>query len=116
MSQPFKNADWVRATIDPRMFEALQYIASKQSTLLQQVNGNITGQPQAPPGINSMKVTAQNGHFSIAIQDSNQIYRGISYFVEHADNPHFTNPSIIHIGASRNHDVFLGNVTRYWRA
>ena len=35
MSQPFKNADWVRATMDPRMFEALHDIASKQSTLAQ---------------------------------------------------------------------------------
>ena len=72
--------------------------------------------PNRPLPINGLNVKAQNGHFSVALTDNNQIYRGTSYFIEHADNPHFTNPTIVPLGPSRNANLFLGNVTRYFRA
>lgn len=99
-----------------KMFEALQDIQQNQNTITQQVNGNIAGQPQAPPAVNSMKVKAQNGHFQVSIQDNNEISRGVSYHVEHADNPQFTNSHTEHLGPTRNANLFLGNVTRYFRA
>lgn len=99
-----------------KLAEALQSIASQATNVEQQVNGNPSGQPQAPPAINGVKVTGQNGHFNVAIQDPNTIYRGVQYFVEHADNPQFTNSHIVHMGDSRNANLFLGNTTRYFRA
>jgi hypothetical protein len=59
-------------------------------------------------------VSGQNGHFNVALSDQNNVYAGVNYFAAHADNPNFTNAHIIDLGASRNHNVFLGNVGRYW--
>ena len=111
-----KNGDWIRANMDPRVYEALHDLEQRHNTLLQQVNGNSTGQPQPPPAINSLKVTANDGHFSAAITDNGGIYRGVQYYLEHADNPQFTNPHVIHLGDTRNWTGFLGNTTRYFRA
>lgn len=110
-----RNLEYIRSK-DPRLFEAFQDIIAQQNNVSQQINGNVTGQPQAPPNINKLEVTAGNGHFSAAITDLSTVYRGIGYFLEHADNPQFTNPQIIHLGATRNWTGFLGNCTRYFRA
>lgn len=99
-----------------RLFEALQDIIQNQQNVTSQVNGNVAGNPQPPPAVNGIKVSAQNGHFQIAVQDSNEISRGISYHVEHADNPQFTNSQTVHLGPTRNANMFLGNVKRYFRA
>lgn len=102
--------------LGPKLAEALRGIAAQVTTIEQQTNSNANGQPQSPPSINSVNVTGKNGHFNIAITDNNQVYRDVHYWAEHADNPNFVNPIVIHMGMSRNHNEFLGNVTRYWRA
>jgi hypothetical protein len=112
----FKHADWVRNNFDPRLFEAFNDIAQKTQAIAQQVNGSSTGLPTPPPAPNALTVNAQNGHFSVAIQDQNDIYRGIHYHVEYADNPHFTNPQPWHLGPNRNETRFLGNGTFHFRA
>jgi hypothetical protein len=118
-----RNLDYLRSLsskefpdLGAKLYEALADLDQQHSTLAQQVNGNSTGQPIAPPPIAGLTVTGQNGHFQIGITDTAPIYRGINYTVEHADNPHFINPHYIDMGHSRNHDLFLGNVTRYFRA
>lgn len=98
------------------MYEIVADLDKQHQNLASQVNGSGSGQPNAPPSIGGLAVTGQNGHFNIAIHDQGPIYRGVNYFVEHADNPNFTNPHVIDLGASRNHNIYLGNVTRYWRA
>ena len=118
-----KNLDYLR-NVSPEGFpefgtklvEALQSLASANNLIEQQVNGNSTGKPAAPPSINGLSVTAQNGHFQIAITDDSPIYSGIKYFVEHADNPNFTGGHVEDLGTSRNRNLFFGNVTRYFRA
>ena len=117
------HLDYIRTLSTPefpdlgaRLYEALHAIQGQASTTESQANLNPTGNPAAPPPLDGIKVSGQNGHFQIAIQHSAPIYRGVRYFVEHADNPHFTNPHVIALGESRNHSVFLGNVTRYFRA
>jgi hypothetical protein len=118
-----RNLDYLRSLsskefpdLGAKLYEALADLDQQHSTLAQQVNGNSTGQPIAPPPIAGLTVTGQNGHFQIGITDTAPIYRDIHYFVEHADNPHFVNPHVIHLGQSRNFHLFLGNVTRYFRA
>ena len=110
-----RNLDYIREK-DPRLYEALADLERQQANITQQANGNVTGHPAPPPPIDGLKVAGSNGHFSIAIQDQTPSFRGVNYYVEHADNPNFTNPHVIELGAARNHNVFLGNVTRYWRA
>ena len=110
-----KSADF--PDLGAKLYEALRSIATQAGNIEQQTNSNPSGQPTPPSAPNALTVSGQNGHFNIAIQDHNQnVYRGVKYFVEHADNPQFTNAQVIDLGTSRNHNVFLGNVTRYWRA
>ncbi|MDE2099617.1 MAG: hypothetical protein KGL39_20360 [Patescibacteria group bacterium] len=111
----FRNSDYIRSQ-DPRLYEALSDLDQQGGVLEQQVNGNRTGQPLPPPAIDGVTVTGQNGHFHVQIQHSAQIYRGIQYYAEFADNPGFTSPHTIHMGDSREHTQFLGNGTYYWRA
>ena len=99
-----------------KLFEALSDLQNGTTSVEQQTNANGSGSPAPPPAISNLDVKGQNGHFNIAITDNNPIFRGIRYWVEHADNPHFTGAHVIDMGGSRNHNVFLGNVTRYWRA
>lgn len=119
----YRNRDFLRNLAAPgldafgaRIVEALDDIDGSNSNLAQQVNGNATGNPKAPAAIARLDVTAQNGHFQIAITDNSPIFRDIHYWVEHADNVHFISPHVIHMGQSRNFNLFLGNVTRYFRA
>ena len=110
-----RNLEYIRSK-DPKLYEALMDLAAHQDNITQQVNGNPTGQPQAPPAIDAVNVTGQNGHFHVQIQHQAEIYRGVKYYAEYADNPNFTSPHTIHMGDSREHTTFLGNGTYYWRA
>jgi len=117
------NLDFIRnltpeniAELGPKLAEALQGIQKAVNNGEMQANSNVNGPPQAPPAINALRVTGKNGHFNVAIEDGNEIYRGVDYFVEHADNPNFTNPTVVPMGASRNGNLFLGNTQRYFRA
>lgn len=80
-----------------------------------QVNGNVASGPTPPPKLNGIQVTGQNGYLHVAIQHDEAFYRGISYFVEHADNPQFSNPQIVKAGDVRNVTIPAGG-TRYVRA
>lgn len=99
-----------------RMFEALSDIDSQMTNVAQQTNANRTGQPAAPPSVSGIQVSAQNGHFQVSVSDDSEMYRGVRYFIEHSDSPHFTNPHVVELGTTRNANLFLGGVTRYFRA
>ena len=98
------------------LYEAFDSVQRQSTTIERQVNGNAEGQPQSPPAINSVKVTGQNGHFNVAIEDAGQVNRGIRYYVEHDTDPSFSNPHVVHLGDSRNANLFLGNQQLYFRA
>jgi len=61
---------------------------------------------------------SRDGYMHVALNDQGPLYRGVKYWVEHADNPNFTNA--VHTQASgtelRNHTEFIGNQTRYVQA
>lgn len=99
-----------------KLYEALSDLLQAHANLSQQVNGNSTGDPAPPPAIDNLKVTGQNGHFNIAIAHNAEVYRGIRYYAEYDTTPHFANPRVVPMGDSRNHNLFLGNGTYYWRA
>jgi len=122
MSDLYKNATYIRSLhseqfpdLGAKLHEAIMDIASRTMTLAQQTNSNLTGQPQPPPAVNGVKVTGQGGYLHVAITDGNALYRGVQYFAEHADNPYFTDPHIVPMGASRNVSIPVGNQTRYVR-
>lgn len=122
------NLDWLRKLspqsfedlhqLGPKLFQALQSIQTAHNNVELQTNTNSTAEPTSPPQIDNLHVTSSNGHFQVAITDNSEIYRGINYFVEHADNPNFTNAVQTQASgtAKRNHNEYLGNTTRYFRA
>jgi hypothetical protein len=101
-----------------KMYEALQDFNSAITNHVQQTNGNPTGEPQPPDSQMGVQVTTRQGYMHVAMNDQGPLYRGVQYWVEHADNPNFTNA--VHTQASgtelRNHTEFIGNQTRYVRA
>ena len=109
-----RNLNEIRSR-DPKLYEALSDIIQHHDTLTQQMNANGVGNPAPPPTPNGVQVTGQNGYLHVAVTDQNPIYRGIRYFAEHADNPHFTNPHVVPMGDSRNVTIPVGNQTRYVR-
>ena len=118
-----KNIDYIRQAnewtpdLGAKLAELLTAHSTGITNMAQQVNANPEGPPPPPGKINGVQVTAADGHFNVAITDENaSLYRGVNYFVEHADNPQFTNPITEHIGTTRNWSKFLGNTTRYFRA
>ena len=122
MPLSFKNLDYIRQAnewtpdLGAKLAELLHSMGTGVNNLEAQTNGNVQGPPQPPQKIDGLSVTAQNGHFSVAITDNSKLYRGVSYYVEHSSDPNFTNPIVEHIGTTRNKTLFLGNVTRYFRA
>jgi len=104
------------ADLGAKLAEALQDIALQASNGQQQTNANPTGQPQPPPPVQGISVSAQNGYMHVAIKDQSPIYRGVRYYVEHADNPQFTNPQIVALHDVRNVTIPVGNQKRYVRA
>lgn len=113
-----KNLAFIRShsELGTKIAEAFDSVVQQASNGQEQTNANPTGSPNPPPPVDALHVTGQNGHFNIAVEHNQPFYRDVKYFVEHADNPHFKNPHVIDLGTSRNHNIFLGNVTRYWRA
>ena len=121
---PFPNLNFFRSlpegitlqSLGARLYETFSSVDQQQDTVAQQTNANRTGQPLPPPAIDGLTVTGQNGHFHLQIQHNADFYRDIKYHAEFADNSSFQNPRAIDMGSSREHSMFLGNGTYYWRA
>ena len=118
----FKNDSYIRSLaskefpdLGAKLVEALNDLAQQIQNGHQQGNFNGKGPPPPPPMVNGVNVTGRNGYLHVAITDNNQIYRGIRYYAEHADNPHFMNPIIVPMHDSRNVTIPVGNQTRYVR-
>jgi len=101
-----------------KMYETIQDLRLALSNHAQQTNGNPVGEPEPPPAAMGIQVTAREGWMHVALNDQGPLYRGVRYWVEHADNPQMTNA--VHTQASgtelRNHTEFIGNQTRYVQA
>ncbi len=124
MPLDLKNLAYLRAIRLPdapdfgmKLFELITSMATGVNNIEQQTNSNATGQPQPPPAVSALHVTAENGHFQIAINhEGAEFFRSPKYFVEHSETPDFKNPHIMDLGATRNITKFFGNTTLYFRA
>lgn len=115
MQFPIRNLEQIRKR-DPFLAEALDDICAGIATMALQTNANPSGSASAPPPISGLSVTAQGGIFDVAITDGQPVSRGIEYFVEYSPTAAFTQPTVIHLGATRNWRGTLGNQTLYFRA
>jgi len=115
MAPNIRNLDYIHSQ-DPKLYETLSDIIQAHENTSLQANLNGSGWPAPPPQIHGLQVAAANGHFQVSITDHNPLFRDVHYYVEHADNPNFTDAHVVHMGHSRNYSMFLGNTTRYFRA
>ena len=99
-----------------KLYEALSDLDRNSDTIAQQTNASPGQKPYAPPSVTGLNVVAQNGSFHAQITDNNDIYRGINYHLEFDTDPGFSNPHPVDMGSSREHTMFLGNGTFYFRA
>lgn len=97
--------------------ETLNYIGNAHDATSQGTNVDPDGgQLPAPPQVSGLQVSSRDGYVHVAVTDRNQsLYRSPHYFVEHADNPQFTNPIQETNGPGRNITFPVGNQTRYVR-
>jgi hypothetical protein len=119
-----RNLDYLR-NADPatsgtgygaRLFEALQDLNNAVSNHIMQTNGNPTGEPQAPPALDSIKVTSTTTGHHVSLTHNADVYRGIEYHAVYADNPQFTNAFPVYMGPSREADVATGSKSLYFGA
>ena len=116
-----RNRDYLRAK-DVRQAEMVDDIINGLNRLEAQVSGNVNGQPPVPPPVHAVQVSGRDGYLHVAITDNNGIqgqggiYRGLEYYVDHADNPGFANAVTEHLGPRRNVTIPVGSQTRYVRA
>jgi len=60
------------------------------------------GKIPSPPQVNALTVkTDGNGLVHAVVSDSNPIAKGLHYFVEYSTDPAFSQPHVVHLGASR---------------
>lgn len=99
-----------------KMYEAMDDFRTAITNHLMQTNGNPTGQPQAPPALDAIKVTPTTTGHHISLTHSADIYRGIEYHAFYADNPNFTNAFPVYMGPAREADVATGSKHLYFGA
>jgi len=101
---------------DSRYAEAFKAIENALNTIASQTAASAAGPQISSPRPANLQVSAAGGVYDIAITDDAPIQRGVEYFLEYSTTPAFNQPTVIHLGTTRNHRVFLGNQTFYWRA
>lgn len=123
MPANLRNLDWLRSVkvegypdFGARLFEALNDTRGHLNTLEDQTNSNLNGIPAAPPNIQAVTVTPTAVGHHVTINHGADFYRGLSYHVESADNPHFTNPFPEYSGPAREINLATGSQNRYFRA
>ena len=123
MTLNVRNLDWIRSLkiegapeFGSRLFETISDMMKATTTLAQQTNADLSGNPAPPPRLQAMTVTPTETGAHISITHEGEFYRGISYHAEYSASPNFTNPFPVHMGPAREQDVPVGSKTLYWRA
>lgn len=109
------NLSYIRMK-DPKLAEALKSIGDAITQTATKVGVNPIGNMPAPSPVQAFTVTGTNGVFQGNITDNSPRYRALEYFAEYSTTAGFQTPRVIHLGASRTFDIFLGSGTLYWRA
>ncbi len=117
------NLPWLRKLSTPeipdlglRLHSIFQAVARQSQAISEQGNYNPQGQPEAPPPVQGITVSAENGFHTVTLTDQNSgTRRGVNYWLERDTSPDFPNPHPIDLGQSRHHTEQLGNGTYYWR-
>lgn len=103
--------------IGDKLYQALQILVDGVNQGHANAGVAGAGALSPPPRLDAFNVaTDSNGFAYFGLLHNGAKQRGINYFVEHADNPAFVNAHVLHLGTSRNGQLFIGSSTRYFRA
>ena len=110
------NLEYLRAK-DPRLAEVFDSIQNALNNIATQTGAVPQGPASTPSAPSGLNVTAAQGIFDIAITDNEPSQSNIApdYFLEYSTTQSFQQPTVIHLGPSRNWRGTLGNQTLYWR-
>lgn len=97
--------------------ETLQTLLQGINTIAQQTASSPQGLQGTPIPPSALTVTAADGYFDITITDNNPANQNLTpeYFLEYSTTVGFSQPSVIHLGPTRQYRIGLGNQTFYWR-
>lgn len=109
------SKDSIRATFFQKIIDAI----NKLGTTL---GANPVGEVAPPNPINNINVATSGEYMQVALNHNSAVNRGVHYFVEVAANdPNFTQPQVLDMGASRSPLPFLlptldnnGNAISYY--
>jgi hypothetical protein len=88
--------------IGPNAANALDRLQTAVNQVALQTGTDASTMLSPPPKIQAVNVkTDGHGVVHATVEDNGAIQRGIHYFLEYADNPHFFQPHVVHMGASR---------------
>lgn len=88
--------------IGPHLSEALRILEEGVNNLGNHIAVDPAGTIPSPPAPQSLTVkTNGTGLVHAMISDENSIQKNLSYFLEYSENPAFTQPHVVHLGASR---------------
>lgn len=98
------------------LHQALRAMQTQVQNLATQTNGDVQGQPAAPPPLGGITVTPTTTGHHISLNHPGDFYRGVEYHAFYADNPHFTNAFPVYMGPAREADVATGSKALYFGA
>ena len=85
-----------------RLANALQRIETGVNGIATNLGGDPTQTVAPPPTVQGLAVkTDGNGTVHAVVQDNNPIQRNLHYFVEYSNDESFSQPHVVHLGASR---------------
>jgi hypothetical protein len=91
---------------DSKMGALFQRIITAINTLAQNLAASPVGQMQAPSAPDALQVKASGEMVHVSITHNGPVLRGVQYFTEVSNNPQFSQPIVIHHGASRTSHPF----------
>ena len=101
------------------IYLAFKNVQKQMGNVATQTNSSLESvQNSPPPPINALHVDGGNGVYHAYITDNNaNLYRGVEYTAEYADNPQFDGFHVEHFGPARDKRINLGIPgPLYWRA
>jgi len=90
------------------VYEALRDHEAAINHLGMQTNASPVGLTPAPGSHAAISVKGGAGLYDVAITDNADAYRGKEHFLEYSQDPSFSSPHVIHLGASKNWRGSLG--------
>jgi hypothetical protein len=108
------NGQWIQSALQ-RIEDAVNALGTNSAVAPK-------GKVPPPPQIQQLNVkTDGNGLVHAVISDANPINKGLHYFVEYSTDSAFSQPHVVHLGASRSMNPIMlpakddnGNPQKFW--